>query len=153
MRVGSSNGTNTPAKEANFWNVAFADIATLVTSCLRYSYPHLKIGGRTNSELYICETTSSYVEGYTIPNRWAILEDVLLVGMCVSLPWSFVNHPSQLFSPCDRFPNSPSGMPSSIVDSLQSGRCYTLQLTRFYASLPPHTPMPLVHHFVLDFLM
>lgn len=68
----------------NFWNVAFSCCATLVGYRLPAIFrPPPKDG--ESYEPYVCETTRSYVEEYTIPNIRAILEEVLSVGMCVFL--------------------------------------------------------------------
>lgn len=68
----------------NFWNVAFAGVATLVGYRLPAIFrPPPKDG--ESYEPYVSETTRSYVEEYTIPNVKAILEEVLSVGMCAPL--------------------------------------------------------------------
>lgn len=116
----------------NIWNVAFAGFATLVGYRLPAIFrPPPKDG--ESYEPYVCETTRSYVEEYTITNIRAILEEVLSVGMCASLPRPFVFHPFS--ARAMGFPDSSSGIPSSIVED-------TLKYTTGLHTVPTSTHTP-----------
>jgi len=80
------------------WNLSLSAIATLVGYRLPAIFRAPPKSGE-EYEPYVSDTTKRHVEEYTIPNIRAIFEEALVLARAMG------------------FPDSPDGIPSSIVDS------------------------------------